>query len=104
VTISDNQLFAIQAQNVNSSTTGTTKYEWSNPQSQALVHHATTTTGAGSASIRITDAAGTLVYSSTLLADRSQLTTRGIPGTWEITVTMTGYTGTLGFEVLAEAP
>jgi hypothetical protein len=26
------------------------------------------------------------------------------PGTWEITVTMTGYTGTLGFEVLAEAP
>jgi hypothetical protein len=104
VTISDDQLFAIRAQDVNSSTTGTTNYEWSNPQPQARVYHATTTRGAGSASIRITDAAGTLVYSSALLPDHSQVTTKGVPGTWTITVTMTGYTGTLGFQVLAGAP
>lgn len=104
ITINDEQLFAIRAQDVNSSTTATTTYDWSNAQPHALVHHATITRGAGSASIRITDAAGTLVYSSALLPDRRQMTTKGIPGTWKITITMTGYTGTLGFEVLAEAP
>ena len=89
---------------VNRSTTGTTTYEWTNPQSQATVHHATTTLRAGSASIRITDAAGTLVYSSALLSEGTQPTTKGAPGTWKIVVTMTGYTGTLGFQVLAGAP
>ena len=103
VTINDDQLFAIRAQDVNSTTTGTTTYDWANPQPKAMVHHATITRGGGSASIRITDAAGTLVYSSALLPDRSQLTAAGVPGTWRITITMTGYTGTLGFEVLAEA-
>ena len=101
VIVSDDQLFAIRAMDVSSSTTGTKTYEWTNPQAQATVHHATTTLGAGSASIRITDAAGTLVYSSALLSEGTQPTTKGVPGTWTIVLTMTGYTGTLGFQVLA---
>jgi len=99
--IVDEQVFEIEALNVGSSTTGTTTYEWTNARTQATVHHATETRGAGSASIRITDAAGTLVYSSALLPDRTQQTLKGAPGTWKIVVTMTGYTGTLGFQVLA---
>ena len=102
--IDDTQVFAMQARDVGSSTTGTTTYEWTNAETQAAVDHATTTRGAGSASIRITDAAGTLVYSSALLPDRRQPTAKGVPGTWKIVVTMTGYTGTLGFYVLPGAP
>src|SRR3954469_17260703 len=69
LTIDDSQIFALQARDVNTSTTGTATYEWTNPETKATVHHATTTRGAGAASIRITDAAGTLVYSSALLSD-----------------------------------
>lgn len=104
VMVDDDQVFAIQAQDVRTTTTGTVSYDWTNPQTQATVYQATTTFGAGSASVRITDAAGTLVYSSALQADRIALTAKGMPGLWKIVVTMTGYTGTLGFQVLAGIP
>ena len=100
VTVNDEEVFAIQARDVASTTTGTTAYTWANPQGQATVYHATATRGAGSASVRITDAAGTLVYSAALMADGSQPTLKGVPGTWTIVITMTGYTGTLAFNVL----
>src|SRR3954469_12490391 len=58
VTVGDDQVFAIQARDVSSSTTGTTSYDWATSQAQATVDHATTTRGPGSASIRILDAAG----------------------------------------------
>ena len=101
VIIDDDQLFAIQARDVSTTTTGTTTYDWTNSQTQATVYHGTATYGAGSASIRITDAAGTLVYSAALMADGTQPTLKGVPGTWTIVLTMTGYTGTIGFNVLA---
>jgi hypothetical protein len=104
VIIDDDQVFAIKALDVSTSTTGTTTYAWTNPETQATVHHATTTRGPGSASVRISDPAGTLVYSSSLERDGTQATLKGVPGTWKIEVTMTGYTGTLGFHVLAGAP
>ena len=104
VIINEAQVFAIQAREVSSTTTGTEKYDWTNTETQAAVYHQTATRGGGSASIRITDAAGTLVYSSALLPDQMQTTVKGVPGTWQIVVTMTGYTGTLGFQVLPGAP
>jgi hypothetical protein len=104
VIVDESEVFAIKAHDVATSTTGTTTYDWTNPQTQATVHHATITRGAGFASIRITDAAGTLVYSSGLESELMQPTLKGVPGAWRIVVTMTGYTGTLGFHVLAGAP
>jgi hypothetical protein len=98
--ITDSGLFALQAQDVDN-TTATVTYTWTNSQAQARVHHSTTTAGAGSASIRILDAAGAVVYSNALLTDATHATAVGVPGSWTITVTMTGFTGTLGFHILA---
>lgn len=100
--IADDQLFALQATEVDNTTASKT-FTWTNPQPQARVHHATTTTGSGAASIRILDAAGNLVYSKALERDLTQLTTTGVPGLWTITVSMTGFSGTLGFHILAGA-
>jgi hypothetical protein len=101
--ITEAGLFALQAKDVNN-TTATARYDWTNTQSQARVHHATATAGAGAASIRILDAAGSVVYSSALLSEGTQPTTVGAPGSWTIIVTMTGFSGTLGFHVLAGVP
>ena len=100
--IADDQLFALQATEVDN-TTATTTYTWTNSQPQARVHHATTTAGNGAASIRILDAAGNLVYSKALERDLTQVKTTGVPGVWTITVSMTGFSGTLGFHILAGA-
>jgi hypothetical protein len=79
--------------------TGTVVYDWMNEGSFATVEHFTTTTSGGAASIRIVDAAGTLVYSKALMPSLTQASTPGAPGQWRITVTMTGYRGTLGFRI-----
>src|ERR1043165_5825600 len=63
--VSDDQLFAVQATAVTNITASVT-YTWTNAQTQARIHHATRTFGEGSASIRILDAAGNLVYSRAL--------------------------------------
>jgi hypothetical protein len=101
VTLENENVFAIQARDVSRATTGTMTYTWTNSEAQATVYHATATRGAGCASIRITDAAGTLVYSAALMPDGKQPTLKGVPGTWTIVITMTGYTGTLAFNILS---
>lgn len=101
--IDETELFALQAKDV-TNITATAKFDWTTTQTQVTVHHATTTTSAGSASIRILDAAGTLVYSHALLPELSQPTTKGVPGSWTIEVTMTGFSGTVGFHILAGVP
>jgi len=101
--IVDTDLFALQAMEVRD-VTSTVTYNWTNQETLATVHHATTTTGAGAASIRILDATGSLVYSNGLEPELTQATTKGVPGSWTIVVTMTGFSGTLGFHILAGAP
>ena len=92
--------FALEAAEV-TSVTSTVSYDWVNTATRALVHHSTTTSSAGCASIRVYDAAGALVYSRALLPSLMQETTPGVAGTWTIEVTMTGFTGTLRFRLEA---
>jgi hypothetical protein len=89
--------FELQSTDVTGVTT-TVVYDWRNTGLYARVHHATTTT-AGTASIVIRDAFGTIVYQRALVPSLNQASQIGSPGTWTITLTLTDYSGTLNFRV-----
>ncbi|HET9424000.1 MAG TPA: hypothetical protein VFO55_01410 [Gemmatimonadaceae bacterium] len=87
--------FQLQASNV-TSMTSTVTYDWANTGTRATINHSTTTT-AGTAAIVIRDAAGTVVYTKTLVPSLNEPTLVGVAGTWKIELTMTNYSGTLNF-------
>lgn len=78
--------------------TQTLTYSWSNTGTEADVNQASSI-GGGEASVRITDASGAEVYSRSLSQNGTFPTLTGTTGTWRITVTLDGATGTLNFRV-----
>lgn len=78
--------------------TQTLTYSWSNTGTEADVNQASSI-GDGEASVRITDASGAEVYSRSLSQNGTFPTLTGTTGTWRITVTLDGATGTLNFRV-----
>jgi hypothetical protein len=78
--------------------TTTVDYRWRNSGLYARVNHATTTVSGG-ASVLIRDAFGTIVYERALSPSLNQSSLIGSPGIWTISVTVTAFTGTLGFQV-----
>ena len=89
--------FSFQATGVTNAS-GTYTYTWANSGDSATVNQATTIT-AGSATITLLDATGTQVYSASLNANGTFGMTKGLAGTWTVTVVLTGYSGTVNFRV-----
>lgn len=89
--------FQLQATGV-SGLTSTITYDWANTGTRATVNHSTVTT-AGSASIVVRDAAGTIVYSKALSSSLNEPTSVGVAGGWKIDLVMTNYSGTINFRV-----
>ena len=87
--------FEFQATGV-SGVTSTYTYSWANTGSRASINHSTTTT-AGSATLVIRDAAGTVVYNKALVPSLNEPTLNGVAGTWTIQLGLTGYSGTMNF-------
>ncbi len=100
----DNQLqvtnaadnFQWQASNL-SNVTQTLSYTWQNSGTLAHVDNSSSITG-GTATLTITDAGSTQVYSGSL-ASASTDTGAGTAGSWKIEVKLSGVTGTLNFRV-----
>jgi hypothetical protein len=89
--------FQFQATNLNN-VTQTILYTWQNTGTQANVNQATAIT-AGSATLRIRDAAGSQVYSNSLAANGTQATSAGTTGNWAIEVVLSNVSGTINFRV-----
>lgn len=92
---SDN--FQLQATNV-SDVSIVRAFTWSNTGTRATVNHSTTT-AAGTASLTIRDAAGTIVYDKQLVPSLNEPTAAGVAGTWTIQLRLTNYSGTLNYRV-----
>lgn len=89
--------FQLQATGVKNRTT-VVYYDWQNTGTRAKVNHSTSTT-AGSARLRISDAVGTVVYDKALVPSLSDTTAVGATGAWKIRLTLNAYSGTLNFRV-----
>jgi len=89
--------FQLQATGVKNRTT-VLNYDWQNTGTRAKVNHSTSTT-AGSARLRISDAVGTVVYDEALVPSLSDTTAVGATGAWKIRLTLNAYSGTLNFRV-----
>jgi len=89
--------FQLQATGVKNRT-AVLNYDWQNTGTRAKVNHSTSTT-AGSARLRISDAVGTVVYDEALVPSLSDTTAVGATGAWKIRLTLNAYSGTLNFRV-----
>src|SRR5512138_3982637 len=89
--------FALQATNV-SGVTQTLQYTWQNTGTSANVNQATQLTG-GSATVTILDAANQQVYTNSMTANGTFVTSSGASGNWTIRVVVTNCSGTLNFRV-----
>lgn len=89
--------FQLQATSV-TGVTATRSWSWANTGTRATINHSTTTT-AGSARVSVRDAAGTEVYTKTLVPSLNETSSAGTAGAWTIVLTLTGYSGTLNFRV-----
>lgn len=87
--------FQLQATNVSNVST-ILVYLWNNSGTRATINHSTTTT-AGSTLLELKDSIGTVVYSKALAPSLNEPTAFGTAGRWTITLTLTGYSGTLNF-------
>ena len=77
---------------------GAASYTWENSGTIAAVDHSSVITdGVGTLVVR--DAAGTEVYSGTLVDSGSTATLVGTAGNWTVTVTYTIFSGTVNFRV-----
>lgn len=76
----------------------TLTYTWANTGTTADVNQASSLTG-GSATLRVTDAAGTEVYSRSLSENGTFQTTAGSNGNWTVTIRLNNATGTLNFRL-----
>ena len=73
-------------------------YDWENTGTQATVDISQAISG-GSAVLRITDAAGTVLYENDVADDQDGTTPVGVAGTWRIEVVLSRTTGTFNFRV-----
>ena len=92
-----------QADNFQFQTTGITNitqtltYTWQNSGTLANINQACAITG-GTASLTVKDASGNQVYSASLTANGTYMTSpAGTAGAWTITITLNKATGTLNF-------
>ena len=76
----------------------TLTYSWTNNGTVANVNKSSSL-GSGSATLRVTDGAGTEVHSSSLSQNGTSQTSAGTSGTWTVTVVMDGATGALNFRL-----
>jgi hypothetical protein len=76
----------------------TLTYPWETTGANASVNQSSSMSG-GSATLLITDADGTQVYSGSLADNGTFPTATGTAGTWTIEVTLSGVSGTLNFRV-----
>lgn len=74
-------------------------YAWQTSGTAASTNQASTIT-AGTATVKISDANGNVVYTGNLGANGTFNSATGVgPGTWGIDVLLNGYSGTLNFRV-----
>jgi hypothetical protein len=74
-------------------------YAWQTSGTAASTNQASTVT-AGTATVKISDANGNVVYTGNLSANGTFNSAPGVgPGTWSIDVALNGYSGTLNFRV-----
>lgn len=74
-------------------------YAWQTSGTAASTNQASTIT-AGTATVKISDANGNVVYTGNLSANGTFNSATGVgPGTWSIDVALNGYSGTLNFRV-----
>jgi hypothetical protein len=79
--------------------TGSATYTWTNSGTRATINQATTVPG-GAMTLTIRDAAGTQVYSSSLVNNGTFTTSpAGVAGSWSIQVDYIGASGTVNFRV-----
>jgi hypothetical protein len=76
--------------------TATLSYSWSNTGTRASIDHSTALTD-GSATVTILDNDNVQVYTSGLVASATDASNIGVPGTWTVTVVLTGFSGTANF-------
>ncbi len=81
-----------------SAVTQTFTYTWVNSGTTASVNQASSLVS-GSADLRITDSAGTEVYSRSLASNGTFQTGPGTAGNWTVTVTLSKANGTLNFRL-----
>ena len=74
----------------------TLNYSWQNSGTTATVNQSASISG-GSATLIILDASGTQVYSRSLTANGTFVTTAGTTGLWTIRVVFSGTNGTVNF-------
>lgn len=78
-----------------SSVAGTWSYTWQNTGTLAKVTHASDAGAGGTATLTISDAAGTQVYSGEFATSGETITSpAGIAGAWTISVSYSGYSNT----------
>lgn len=79
--------------------TQTVSYQWASTGTTADVNQSSSITS-GSATVRITDSAGTELYARSLQQNGTYVTSAGVAGTWTIVVAMNGVSGgALNFRV-----
>jgi len=71
-------------------------YTWSVSSGHIIIHPATNTT-AGTITLNIKDAAGTVIYNGNVPPSGDITPPAGASGAWKIVVTLSGYTGTINF-------
>jgi len=73
-------------------------YDWENSGTQATIDISEAITG-GSATLRIIDAVGTIMYEKDIADDEDGTTPVGVAGTWRIEVILSRATGFFNFRV-----
>lgn len=73
-------------------------YTWNASSGSVVIHPATATTS-GTITLRITDAAGTVIYNGSMPPSGDITPPVGVGGPWRIKVTLVNYTGTINFAV-----
>jgi hypothetical protein len=92
--VNNTDAFSFQVTSLNG-VTGSYPYTWQNTGTLAKITHASDAGGTGTATLTITDAVGTQVYSGAFATSGEPVTSpAGVAGTWTITVTFASYSNT----------
>jgi len=78
-------------------------YTWKNTGMQANINQASTITF-GSATLKIEDANGEVIYQKDLKEDSSFISVFGFSGDWKITVTLSKMSGDINFSIEKRTP
>ena len=76
----------------------TLSYDWTMTGTTANVNQSSAVTG-GSATLTVTDDAGTVVYTANVSQNGTFTTDAGVAGTWNVEVRMSGTKGMLNFRL-----